>query len=196
MSLVIAFVGNKGAVVAGDMREITFQGNAFSRKKLEKELYNGLIATDEELEKRATEFGIKIRIRDDKKKIAKQHGILTGEVTSFEEGVLRKRRVYAAAGNYVIAETEGSEFKIIKTGTGSAFLVLGNDITKKITNTCIGNNWKNGSLRDAIEIISLSMETAARVTASVSEKYELLQTAEKIDLLRAIGKDVINTKGL
>jgi hypothetical protein len=48
MSLVIAFVGKKGAVIAGDMREIIFQGNAFSRKRLEKELYNGLIATDEE----------------------------------------------------------------------------------------------------------------------------------------------------
>jgi hypothetical protein len=104
--------------------------------------------------------------------------------------------VYAAAGNYVIVETEGSEFKIVKKGTGSAFLVLGNEIAKKITNTCIETNWKNGSLRDAIEIISLSMETAVKVTASVSKKYELMQTTEKIDLLRAIEKDGSNTKSL
>jgi hypothetical protein len=69
MSLVVAFIGKNGAVMAGDMREITFDGERVYREKLEKELYNGEIVSDEELEKKAGDLGVEITVRDDKNKI-------------------------------------------------------------------------------------------------------------------------------
>jgi hypothetical protein len=53
MTLVIAYIGTKNAVMTGDMREITFEGDKVSREKLEKELYNGVITSDGELERKA-----------------------------------------------------------------------------------------------------------------------------------------------
>jgi len=52
MSLVIAFIGKNGAVMAGDMREISFQGEKSEREKLEKELYCGSLVTEDELAKK------------------------------------------------------------------------------------------------------------------------------------------------
>ena len=36
MTLVIAFIGKNGAVMAGDMREITFEGEKSNRETLKK----------------------------------------------------------------------------------------------------------------------------------------------------------------
>ena len=36
MTLVIAFIGKNGAVMTGDLREITFEGDKPDREKLEK----------------------------------------------------------------------------------------------------------------------------------------------------------------
>jgi len=58
MSLVIAFIGIQGAVMAGDMREIITCGDRISTETLEHELYSGLIVTDDALKKRAGELGI------------------------------------------------------------------------------------------------------------------------------------------
>lgn len=189
MSLVIAFVGKNGAVMAGDMREITFQGDRVNREKLERELYSGEIITDEDLNKRTEELGVRIMIRDDKSKVAQRYGALVGEVTSVEDGVVRKRRVYASAGNYAIAEIIDAEIKLTDSGS-SAFIVLGNNVTKEIANKCIRHHWKYGNFHDAIRSIVLAMEAAAKVTASVSKKYILVQTSSRTDLSLAIERDM------
>lgn len=90
MSLVIAFIGKDGAVMAGDMREITFEGDKSQREKLEKELYNGALVTDDELVKKAEELGVTITVTDFKSKISEREGVLIGEVSSFEDGVVKK----------------------------------------------------------------------------------------------------------
>ncbi|MBN1133340.1 MAG: DUF2121 domain-containing protein [Methanosarcinaceae archaeon] len=190
MTLVVAYIGKKNAVMAGDMREITFEGDKISREKLEKELYNGSIASDEELEREAGYAGVKITIMDDKTKVTQRDGILVGEVSSIEEGVVRKRRLYASAGNYIIAEIKDSEFEVKNRGN-TAFIVLGNDITKGIANECIKKCWtKNRKLEDAIKSLIMAMETAAMKTASVSKKYILVQTSSKTDLSRFVEKDI------
>jgi hypothetical protein len=113
-------------------------------------------------------------------------GVLVGEVSSMENGVLRKRRLYASAGNYIIAEIKDSEFEVTKRGN-TAFIVLGNDITKGIANECIQKCWKkNGKLQDAVRSLIMAMETAAMKTASVSKKYMLVQTSSKTDLSRFV----------
>jgi len=182
MTLVIAFIGKSGAVMAGDMREITYLGDPSSMETLERELYTGLIATDEALLSRAGELGVRLGIRDDKVKVTERKGVLVGEVTSLEGGVLRKRRVYASGGSYAIVDTgDGAPVPRGRGGAGN-FVVLGNEKTKAIAHRCIRKRWKNGSLRDAVEIITRSMERASAETPTVSRRFILIQTREKADL--------------
>jgi hypothetical protein len=182
MTLVIAFIGESGAVMAGDMREITYLGNPASMETLERELYTGLIVTDEALISRARELGVRLGIRDDKVKVIKRGGVLVGEVTSLEHGMLRRRRVYASGGSYAIVDTgDGVPVRRGRGGAGN-FVVLGNEKTKAIAHRCIRKMWRDGSLRDAVEVITRAMEEASSETPSVSRKFVLVETGEKADL--------------
>jgi len=190
MTLVIAFIGKNGAVMTGDLREITFEGEKQNREKLEKELYNGTIVTDDELAKKAREFGVGITVTDCKSKISERDGILIGEVSSSEGGVTKKRRLYASAGNHAIAEIRDSEITLTSHAKGSNLIVLGNDFTKQVANKCFKDNWtKKSTFQDAIKILILCMETAARKTASVSKQFFLIQTTSNVDVLKIVKKD-------
>jgi len=191
MTLVIAFIGKNGAVMAGDTREITFEGDKSQREKLEKELYSGAIVTDDELLKKAEEFGVKITVTDCKSKISEREGVLIGEVSSVEGGIVKKRRLYASAGNYAIAEIINTEITLTSHAKGGNFIVFGNDFTKQVANKCFKDNWmKKSTFQDAVKILMLCMETAAKATASVSKQFFLIQTASKIDVLKAVEKDM------
>ena len=189
MTLVMAFIGESGAVMAGDMREITFIGDPPALETLERELYTGLIPNDEALISRAGELGVRLGIRDDKVKVANREGVLVGEVTSLEGGILRKRRVFASVGSYAIVDTgDGAPVPKGRGGAGN-FVVLGNDKTKAIAHRCIREMWKNGGLRDAVEIITRAMERASSVTPSVSRGFILVQTREKADLKKMMEEE-------
>jgi hypothetical protein len=190
MSLVIAFIGKNGAVMAGDMREISFQGEKSEREKLEKELYCGSLVTEDELAKKAEELKVKISVTNFKNKVSESNGILIGEVSSFEDGVLKIRRLYASAGNYAIAELRNSELTLISHGKGSNFIAFGNEFTKQVADKCFQDNWtKKSNFQDAVKIIKLCMESAARKTASVSKQFNLVQTTLSNDVLIAVEKD-------
>lgn len=190
MTLVIAFIGKNGAVMAGDMREITFEGEKTDMEKLEKELYSGTIVTDEELAKKAEEFGVKIIVTDCKEKISERNSVLVGEVSSVEGGVIKKRRLYASAGNYAIAELKDSELTLTSQGKGSNFIAFGNEFTKQVANKCFQDKWtKKSNLQDAVKILMLCMETAAKKTASVSKQFVIVQTASNADVLKVVEKD-------
>ena len=51
MSLIIAYIGKKGCVMASDKRRIGYFGNKEQLNALESELYSGKIKTDEEFKK-------------------------------------------------------------------------------------------------------------------------------------------------
>ncbi|MCK8519660.1 MJ0548 connectase family domain-containing protein [Methanoculleus sp. 7T] len=189
MTLVIAFIGKQGAVMAGDMREIAFQGDESCIEELERELYSGSIASDDDLKERAGEIGVTIRVRDDKAKISQQGGVLIGEVTETEGPAIRKRRLYATKGSYAIAEVIDSRLRVTQKGGASNFVVLGNEITKQIANQCIQEAWEGGTIADAIRLIMLIMQIAASVTASVSRTFMLVHTELKADLADAIDQD-------
>lgn len=190
MTLVIAFIGKNGAVMTGDLREITFEGEKPNREKFEKELYNGTIVTDDELANRAREFGVGITVMDCKSKISERGGVLIGEVSSIEGGVTKKRRLYASVGNYAIAELRNSEITLTSHAKGSNLIVLGNDFTKQVANKCFKDNWtKKSTFQDAVKILILCMETAARKTASVSKQFFLIQTTSSVDVLKIVEKD-------
>lgn len=189
MSLVIAFIGIHGAVIAGDMREIITRGDRISTETLEDELYNGRIVTDEALIKRAEELNISLTICDDKRKVTQRENILVGEVSETQGGITRKRRLYATAGEYAMVEVTGSGITVTGKGRASTFVVLGNQVTKQIAHACIQEHWKNGGIRDAIRIIMLAMKRASDSTASVSGTYSLVHTASKTSLSEVISRD-------
>jgi hypothetical protein len=190
MTLVMAFIGEKGAVMAGDMREITYLGDRAAMERFERELYTGAIVTDEDLERRARELGVRLMVRDDKVKVSEREGVLVGEVTSLEGGVLRRRRLFASAGSYAILDIEGSSTTLKGKGGAGNFVVLGNEMTKATANRCIREGWRNGSLKDAREIIVRAMERAARESASVSRQFTILETRDRVDLERAMDQAV------
>lgn len=190
MTLVIAFIGKNGSVMAGDMREITFEGDKSYREKLEKELYNGAIVTDDELVKKAEEFGVKITISDCKEKVSERDGVLVGEVSSIEGGVVKKRRLYASAGNHAIVELMNSEMTLTSQGKGSNFIAFGNEFTKQVANKCFKDHWtKKSNLQDAVKILILCMETAAKKTASLSKQFMIVQTSSNTNVLKVVEKD-------
>ena len=190
MSLVITFIGKNGAVMAGDMREISFQGEKSEREQLEKELYNGELVTDDELKKKAEELKVNIHVTDFKKKVSDIDGILVGEVSSFEEGIVKKRRLYASAGNYAIAELRNNELTLTSHGKGSNFVVFGNEFTKQAANKCFQDNWtKESNFQDAVKILKLCMETVSKKTASVSKQFVQIQTISSKDVLKMVEED-------
>ncbi|MDZ4171433.1 MAG: DUF2121 domain-containing protein, partial [Methanobacteriaceae archaeon] len=80
MSLILSYIGRKGCVIAGDKRRIAYFGNKSSREKLEEELYDGTIKNDEELQKRASDMGITLKISDDACKVRGSGEVVIGEV--------------------------------------------------------------------------------------------------------------------
>ncbi|MCT8337684.1 DUF2121 domain-containing protein [Methanoculleus sp. Afa-1] len=189
MTLVIAFIGEQGAVMAGDMREIAFGGDELLIEELERELYSGSISSDNDLTERADAIGVTIRLRDDKTKVMQRDGVLVGEVTETEGASVRCRRLYAAKGNYAIAELVDSRLRVIQKGRASNFVVLGNDITKRVADRCIREMWEGGTVQDALRLIMLTMQIAAGVTASVSRTFVLVHTDTAADISNAIAND-------
>lgn len=189
MTLVMAFIGKQGAVMAGDMREIAFGGDDSCIEKLERELYSGSIVSDTDLAERADEIGVTIRVRDDKAKVSQQDGVLVGEVTETEGAVTRRRRLYATTGSYAIAEVLDSRLRVLQRGRASNFVVLGNDITKRTANQCIQEMWEGGTIQDALRLIMLTMQIAASATASVSRTFVLVHTDLAANLADAIDRD-------
>ena len=189
MSLVIVFIGAHGAVMGGDTREIITSGDTISTEILEHELYAGQIVTDDALVQRAGELGVSLTVRDDKRKVTQRDGILVGEVSETTGGITRKRRLYATAGEFALAEITGGEIRLTGKGKASNFVVLGNQVTKQVTHSCIRENWKGGTIHDAIKIIMLSMKKASDTSASVSGLYDLIQTPVKVSLSDIIKRD-------
>jgi hypothetical protein len=195
MSLVIAFIGAQGAAMAGDLREIITRGDKLSTQVLENELYSGRIVTDADLKKRADDLGIFLSIRDDKRKVTERDGILVGEVSESEGGVVKKRRLYATVGEYALAEVTGSEIQMSGSGNASNFVVLGNEVSQQVARACIREHWNNGTIHDAIRVIMLTMERASGATASVSALYTLIQTPAKASLSAVIEQDRTTCQG-
>ena len=82
MSLIIAYIGKKGCVIAADKRRIAFFGEKENRELLEADMYSGDITTDEELYKRAEELDVVLKISDDASKVRTVEDVALGEVTT------------------------------------------------------------------------------------------------------------------
>ena len=69
MSLIIAYMGKKGCVMAADKRKVAYFGDKNELDILEGELYGGTIQSDDEFLKRAEELNVAIKITDGASKL-------------------------------------------------------------------------------------------------------------------------------
>ena len=146
MSLIIAYVGKKGCVMASDKRKIAYFGNKENLEALESELYNGEIATDEELYKRAKDFDISIKISDDGNKID-------------------------TVGNTVII---GSEI-VSRSAGEKAIIIFGNNFAKKEAEALISKKWKSTlSLKYMGDIFKEIINEVSQKTPTLGDKFDVL----------------------
>lgn len=178
----MAFSGVRGAVMAGDHREILFRGDDGGISMLENALYTNEICTDVQLKDRAAELGVAVIIRDNKCKVREADGLLIGEVTETDGTRIKRRRLCVSCGVYAIGEKVSRSWTIHSRGEGSHFLILGNQTTREISGRCIRDYWKpkGGTLEDAVRVIILSMQEAAKTTATVSTSYTIIQTRKRV----------------
>ncbi len=172
MSLIIAYVGKKGCVMASDKRRIAYFGN--NRQALEDELYDGSITTDEELIKRSNELDVPIKITDDADKLRIVGNTIRGEVSTKGTHETKRKRIYGTTNGYQIVELIGSETKSRQAGE-KGIILFGNDYAKKQAENLIQKRWKaSHSLRLMGDIFEEILSTIAQKTPSIGKEFDVL----------------------
>ena len=185
MSLIIAYVGKKGCVMASDKRKIGYFGDKKNLSKLEEELYEGHIDNDDDFLKRAKELGISIKITDDANKLKIIGNTIRGEVSTKGTFETRRRRIYGTKNGYQIVELLGSETESRKAGD-SGLIVFGNEFAKRTAETLIKRNWKaSQSLRYMGEIFQGIIEEVASKTPTVGKNVDVLMQQPDFDKTKA-----------
>ena len=185
MSLIIAYVGKKGCVMASDKRKIGYFGDKKNLSKLEEELYEGHIDNDDDFLKRAKELGISIKITDDANKLKIIGNTIRGEVSTKGTFETRRRRIYGTKNGYQIVELLGSETESRKAGD-SGLIVFGNEFAKRAAETLIKRNWKaSQSLRYMGEIFQGIIEEVASKTPTVGKNVDVLMQQPDFDKTKA-----------
>ncbi len=179
MSLIIAYVGKKGCVMASDKRKIGYFGDKENLRILENELYDGKLATDDEFLARAEELSISIKITDDATKLKKVGNTIRGEVSTKGTFETRRRRIYGTTNGYQILKLLGSETEKRNAGK-SGLIIFGNDFAKRMAETLIQRKWKASlSLRYMGEIFQSIVEEVASKTPTVGKKVDVMMQQPK-----------------
>lgn len=173
MSLIIAYVGKKGCVMASDKRKIAYFGNKDNLEILETELYDGSISSDEELQQRASQLDITLKITDDGSKLKTVGDTVVGEVSSKGTFETKRKRVYGTTNGYQIIEMLGSEQTSKQTGE-KAIILFGNNFTKTLAQELINKKWKSSlSLKYMGEIFQEVLATVSQKTPSIGDKFDV-----------------------
>ena len=181
MSLIIAYVGKKGCVMASDKRKIGYFGDKQNLKTLEDELYSGKIDNDDDFLARAKELGISIKITDDASKLKIVGNTIRGEVSTKGTFETRRRRIYGTTNGYQIVELLGSDTESRKAGD-SGVIIFGNEYAKRMAETSIKRTWKaSQSLRYMGEIFQAILEDVASKTPTVGKNIDVLIQQPKFD---------------
>jgi len=174
MSLIIAYVGKKGCVMAADKRRIAYFGNKEDREQLEEELYSGSITNDDELKKRASDLDITLKISDDANKIRFIEDVVVGEVASKGTQEVKRKRVYGTTNGYQIIEMLGSNVTDTQKGS-KAIVIFGNRISKSLANDLISQRWKSDvSLKYMGDIFEDILKTISEKTPSLGKNWDVL----------------------
>lgn len=181
MSLIITYISSKGCVMAGDKRRIAYFGDKSSREILEDELYAGKIKSDDELQRRASELGVNIKVTDDTCKVRSLGDVVVGEISQKTPFETRRRRIYATTGAYQIIELTGSRITSMEKGD-TAIIVFGNKIAKEITNRFLKKRWRTKtSLKDVADLFRELMDHVSSQTPSVGSEYDLFIKSPSLD---------------
>ncbi len=185
MSLIIAYVGKKGCVMASDKRKIGYFGDKKNLKMLEDELYSGKIDNDDDFLARAKELGISIKITDDANKLKIVGNTIRGEVSTKGTFETRRRRIYGTTNGYQIVELLGSDTESRKAGE-KGVIIFGNEYAKKMAETLIHRKWKaSQSLRYMGEIFQNILEEVASKTPTVGSRTDVLMQQPNFDTAQA-----------
>ncbi|WP_407393662.1 DUF2121 domain-containing protein [Methanobrevibacter sp.] len=185
MSLIIAYVGKKGCVMAGDKRKIGYFGDKENLEILEKELYDGTISNDDDFDKRAGELGISIKITDDANKLKIVGNTVRGEVSNKGTFETKRKRIYGTTNGYQILELLGSDTVSRKAGE-KGIIIFGNKFAKQKAETLIGRKWKpSQSLRYMGETFAQVIEEIASKTPTVGKYTDILIQEPKYDKMQA-----------
>ena len=181
MSLIIAYVGKKGCVMASDKRKIGYFGDKEKLAKLEEELYSGNIDNDERFLARAEELGVSIKITDGANKIKGIGNTIRGEVSTKGTFETRRRRIYGTTNGYQIVELLGSDTKSRKAGK-SGLIIFGNEYAKQMAEVLIKRKWKSSqSLRYMGDIFQDIISEISSKTPTVGKNVDVLLQQPKFD---------------
>lgn len=174
MSLIIAYIGKKGCVMAADKRKIGYFGDKEKLDALEEELYRGAIESDDKFLKRAEELGISIKITDDASKLKVVGNSIRGEVSTKGTFETKRRRIYGTTNGYQIVELLGSETKSRKAGK-KGIILFGNQYAKQLAENLISRKWKSSqSLRYMGDVFENILSEVASKTPTVGDKFDVL----------------------
>ena len=197
MSLIIAYIGKKGCVMAADKRKIAYFGDKEGLGILEGELYNGSIQTDDELFKRAEELEIAIKITDGASKLLEIGDIIRGEVSSKGSFESKRKRVYGTTNGYQLVELLGSETKSRKAGN-NGIILFGNKYAKKLAQKLISSKWSSSqNLRKMAEVFEEILVEVSSKTPTVGDTFDVFikqptysQTTAQMNLNKTIDHDL------
>ena len=185
MSLIIAYIGKKGCVMASDKRKIGYFGNKENLEILENELYNAVIRDDDEFLKRAEELGISIKITDDANKISIVENTIRGEVSTKGTFETKRKRIYGTTNGYQIVELLGSEVSSRQAGK-NGIIIFGNKFAKQKAETLINRYWKSSqSLKYMGEIFGNILEEISKKTPSIGSQFDILVKSPNFDEMKA-----------
>lgn len=171
MTLLIAYVGKKGCVIASDKKRIAFMGNS---EKLEDELFSGKIKTNEELFSKANDENVNINITDDGDKIYSVGDALKGEIINKGAFVTKRRRIYCVANGYQIIELEGSTITSQSSGK-SGIIIFANKFAKGKANELISKKFKPSLSLEAIgDLFREIIRDVSKLTPTVGENSDAL----------------------
>lgn len=181
MSLIMSYIGSKGCVIAGDKRRIAYFGDKSNREQLEEELYAGAIINDKELQARALDLGITLKISDDVCKVRSVGEVVVGEVSVKSPFETKRRRIYGTTNGYQLVELLGSDISKMQKGE-SSIVVFGNKKTKEMANEIIKKRWENKtSLKGISDIFKEVMSEVSKVSPSISSENDIFIKHPELD---------------
>lgn len=174
MSLIIAYIGKKGCVMASDKRRIAYLGNKDNLKILEDELHNGTISNLDELKNRSNELNVALNISENANKIRTVGNSIVGEVRTKGSFETKRKRIYGTSNAYQVVELVGSNITFNEKGE-KAVILFGNKYTKKLAGELINKKWKaSQSLRYIGEIFEEILKEVSKKTASIGDSFDVL----------------------
>ena len=181
MSLIIAYIGKKGCVMAADKRKIGYFGDKENLEILEQELYNGDISSDGEFKRRADELGISVKITDDATKLKIVGNCVRGVVSTKGTFETKRRRVYGTSNGYQLVELVGSEVTS-RTSGKTGIVIFGNNFAKKMAERLISKRLKpSSSLKSKGEMFEEILREVAAKTPTVGINCDVLKQEPNFD---------------